>query len=252
MHLFLIREPGLDVFAHLHPRKQDKRTFEAALPDLPGGTYQLYADLTYETGFSDTLTNKVQVPEIPASQHAVADTRMTDPDDSWLMMPPVVATKSECLLAPNCTMTWQVPQKVKANQPIRLRFAVRDGKGQPIALEPYLGMRGHMALRREDGAVFTHLHPGGTASMASMQLSAMRAEGKLPLRAAFGAEDPLCELPAMKPGEQDWLRGLGGGDSSTVSFPYAFPRPGRYRMWVQVKIKGQVLTGVYDLQVEKA
>src|SRR5262249_5456986 len=52
MHLFLIREPNLDAFAHLHPTKLNWKTFEVALPDLPGGGYSIYADVTYETGLT--------------------------------------------------------------------------------------------------------------------------------------------------------------------------------------------------------
>ena len=126
---------------------------------------------------------------------------------------------------------------------------MRDANGQPAVLQPYLGMRGHLALRRDDGSVFTHLHPGGSASMAAMELSVLRSEGKLPLTAAFGADDPICRLPAMAPGEQLWLGGNPTSDVSTVSFPYAFPKPGRYRMWVQVKISGTILTGVYDFNI---
>jgi len=111
-------------------------------------------------------------------------------------------------------------------------------------------MRGHLALRRDDGAVFTHLHPGGSASMASMQLSVLRTEGKLPLLAAFGADDPICQLPAASLGESEWLQGRVEPDASLVSFPYAFPKPGRYRLWVQVRVQGEVLTGVFDLQVQ--
>jgi hypothetical protein len=40
----------------------------------------------------------------------------------------------------------------------------------------------------------------------------------------------------------------GGG---TISFPYEFPKPGRYRLWVQVKTGGKVQTGVFDTEVSK-
>jgi hypothetical protein len=36
---------------------------------------------------------------------------------------------------------------------------------------------------------------------------------------------------------------------SRITFPYAFPKPGRYRLWVQVKQSGHVLTGVQDVTV---
>jgi hypothetical protein len=251
MHLFLVREPQLDAFAHLHPLKQDRKTFDATLPDLPAGTYRLYADITYETGLSDTLTNSVDIPEgPPAGQPESIPTR--DPDDSWRLASTLYAGsgRRECRLSPEYTMTRLAPDQLFVNQPILLRFVVRTSDGQLVALEPYLGMRGHLALLRDDGAVFTHLHPGGSASMAAMQLAVFRAEGKLPLSAAFGAEDPICQLPAMSSGEQRWFRGSSSTAPSEVSFPYAFPKPGRYRLWVQIKVKGEVLTGVYDFEVK--
>jgi hypothetical protein len=251
MHLFLIREPGLDAFAHLHPRKRDRRTFETILPALPAGSYRLYADVTYETGLSDTITTSVQVPEIPAlaSTSLSSDSTATDPDDSWRMTPSSSNNPHESQLNANYTMNWLSSEHMSVNQPIGLRFAVRDADGIPAVLEPYLGMRGHLALRRDDGSVFTHLHPGGSASMAAMQLSVLRTEGKLPLEAAFGADDPICQLPAASIAETDWLRGNAERDSSSVSFPYAFPKPGHYRLWVQVRIKAEILTGVFDVEV---
>jgi hypothetical protein len=248
MHLFLVREPKLDAFAHLHPSKLDRRTFETVLPRLPGGTYRLYADVTYETGLSDTLTTTVTVPE-SASNGAPSPAR-DDPDDAWCVAADLGArTPPECRLSPDCVMTWLSPKRIVANQPVSLHFIVRKADGQPANLEPYLGMRGHLALRRDDGSVFTHLHPGGSASMAAMQLAAFRIEGKLPLQAAFGADEPICQLPAASVGELGWL---GGNQlSEGVSFPYAFPKPGRYRLWVQVKVNGEILTGVYDTEVSQ-
>ena len=42
----------------------------------------------------------------------------------------------------------------------------------------------------------------------------------------------------------------GGGYS--FSIPYEFPKAGSYRLWVQVKINGQVRTGVFDVLVRAA
>ena len=246
MHLFLMREPGLDAFAHLHPNKLDRKTFETVLPEVPGGTYRVYADVTYETGTSDTLTTEVRIPEPTPKGAAVHG--LVDPDDSWRVSAQSGSCKErECRLSPSLAMRFLNPDRILTNQPVTLHFAVRNADGQPAVLESYLGMRGHLALRRDDGSVFTHLHPGGSASMAAMQLAVYRIEGKLPLKAAFGADEPLCQVPTPTEREQGWIG--GNQPSEGISFPYAFPKPGLYRLWVQVKVDGQVLTGVYDLEV---
>jgi len=247
MHMFLMREPQLDAFAHLHPIKLDRKSFESVLPQLPSGKYRLYADITYETGFADTLTTSVLIPEAAVGPASVVEA--SDPDDSWRVSPELGACRSrECRLSDDYIMTFIGSGRIEANKPITLKFLVTQADGRPWTLQPYLGMRGHLALRRDDGTVFTHLHPGGSASMAAMQLAVYRIEGKLPLKAAFGADDPLCQLPEVTAREQGWI---GGNDQSDgVSFPYAFPKPGPYRFWVQVKINGQVLTGVFDLNVD--
>jgi hypothetical protein len=239
MHLFLMREPKLDAFAHLHPTKLDRKSFESVLPQLPAGNYRLYADITYETGYADTLTTTVKIPDTADGPTRAVEA--SDPDDSWQVAPELGARRTrECCLSEDRMMTCMVPGRIVANQPVTLNFAVTEADGRPARLESYLGMRGHLVLRCDDGSVFTHLHPGGSASMAAMQLAVYRIEGKLPLKASFGADDPLCQLPPATPQEQR---------SDGVSFPYAFPKPGLYRFWVQVKIKGQVLTGVFDLEV---
>src|SRR5205807_8552968 len=162
----------------------------------------------------------VQLPENASGPGSAG----LDPDDSWRIEkePTAGAGASESRLSPNYRMRWDAPREFLVNKPVSLKFSVHDQNGAGVPIETYLGMRGHMALRRDDGSVFTHLHPGGSPSMAAMQLSVLRTQGELPLKAAFGADEPLCQLPALSEREQEWLRGNSSPDTSTVSFPYAF------------------------------
>jgi len=34
-----------------------------------------------------------------------------------------------------------------------------------------------------------------------------------------------------------------------LAIPYAFPKAGKYRLWVQIKRSGRVMTGAFDLNV---
>jgi hypothetical protein len=238
MHLFLVRERQLDAFAHLHPRREGG-DFAVAVPPLPGGTYRIYADVTLESGLSQTLTTTVTLPEPPPTGGTGADPPLVaDPDDSWHVAaaPPGQATTVP--LARGYRMTWKNPEVTRRAGEARLEFEVLDPEGRPAHLGDYMGMRGHAAIRREDGAVFAHLHPTGSISMASQMLfeaaSAPRSgEGAVVDHGAHGA-------------------GHSEASMSRVAFPYAFPRPGPYRIWVQVKPGDTVMTAVFDAQVTAA
>jgi hypothetical protein len=226
MHLFLLREPGLDAFAHLHPVRHDDNSFDAPLPPLPAGRYRLYADVVRESGLAQTLTATVDLAQ-PAAPNAPGD-----PDDSWRLAGP---------LEGGLTMTWEgKPEPLVAGREADLRFAVRDAAGRPAALEPYMGMMSHAVVTRDDGAVFVHLHPVGSFSMAAQQAFAGR-EGTAGMP---GMDHSAHAMPAMT--------GLKQPAAGEVSFPYEFPQPGRYRLWVQVKSGGTVRTGVFDAQVRPA
>ncbi|HEV2843280.1 MAG TPA: hypothetical protein VG477_00410, partial [Thermoanaerobaculia bacterium] len=67
MHMFLVREPRLDAFAHIHPVPvKGQEEFRAALPPLPAGKYRVYADVVHESGFPQTLVDTVTIPAGPA------------------------------------------------------------------------------------------------------------------------------------------------------------------------------------------
>jgi hypothetical protein len=241
MHLFLVREPGFDAFAHLHPVARGADDYRVALPPLPAGTYRLYADVVHESGFPQTLVDTVAIPAAAPAPSGPA----TDPDDSWRLTEPLEARAATagpklCLLEDGGTMLWhQLP--LRANHEATLRFEVRDATGHPAALEPYMGMPAHAVIvrdnrgdkRRADGEVFVHLHPMGTVSMAAQM--------------AFAKEEmdeggPPMPAMAMTPTESA---------AGVISFPYEFPQAGRYRLWVQVKNGGKVQTGVFDVEVAK-
>ena len=39
------------------------------------------------------------------------------------------------------------------------------------------------------------------------------------------------------------------GSSSIISLPYEFPTSGNYRVWVQFKTGGQIMTAIFDASV---
>jgi hypothetical protein len=234
MHMFLVRDPEMDVFAHVHPVRADSASFRLVLPPLPEGTYRYYADVVHESGFPQTLVGSVAIPD-PASEIPAAG---VDTDDSWSVGAP--AAGRTALLADGSTMVWEGNEALAAGRETTLTFRVTDPAGAPAALQPYMGMMSHAAVAKDDGGVFVHLHPSGSASMVAQQLFAQRVagdtarteDGRLIIREAV---DHSMHAPGVEPG--------------VVSFPYEFPQGGRYRIWVQVKRDGQVLTGAFDAEV---
>ncbi|HET9709334.1 MAG TPA: hypothetical protein VFP39_13640, partial [Gemmatimonadales bacterium] len=87
------------------------------------------------------------------------------------------------------------------------------------------------------------LHPSGTISMASQLAYTMRQAGDT-VRGVLATRIAAAEQTASPKASM-----VIEGEPGTVTLPYAFPRPGRYRIWVQVKVRGRILTGVFDSQV---
>jgi hypothetical protein len=245
----LIREPDRDVFAHLHPIRQGGKTFDLALPALPAGNYKIFCDLTLaDSGLSSTASTSVRLPPIPSPGDSASNGRLEpDPDDSWAVapansVPPSSVTETVFAMPGDRKAVWKAHPALQAKHDAHLEFTFRDSAGQPLPLEPYMGMMSHAAILRADGAIFAHLHPTGNFSMAAESYFASKIEREASKDGGVGP-----------PGEIDHSKmhhgSPAGAAPSSISIPYEFPTPGAYRIWVQVKSGGQVLTAVFDATV---
>jgi hypothetical protein len=274
MHLFLVRDGESAAFAHLHPTSLHQKEFEAPLPPLPAGQYHAYADVTHENGFSETLVASADIPPatptmkrlwLANSTEAICSTAVAqmlstnlflppDPDDSWVMernpvSSPLSKNRDERTVevGGGYKMIWRNYEPIANDLDALLRFELLDPENKPAMIEPYMGMHGHAVVRRKDGAVFAHIHPVGTYSMAAQrffvadqpsQLSTLKERGATGERSS-----PSVEFHGSHTNE---------AVSGEISFPYAFPKPGAYCLWVQMKSQGRILTGVFDTIVAAA
>ena len=107
----------------------------------------------------------------------------------------------------------QAQQSIVAGVPVSLNVSILRG-GEPInGIQPWLGMRGHLIVRSTDTQLYGHVHAVGTMDEAFQ--------------------------PAIQPG-------------NTVTFVYAFPQPGSYTLWFQVRTDGTILTIPVTVDVEGA
>ncbi len=239
MHLFLVREGSRDAFAHLHPIHKKDHIYEVAVPPLPEGRYDIFCDVTFEGGASSTATNSVVLPAIPDSTIASTNTLEQDPDDSWAIgvVPDDAATFR---LPDGSKVEWKHDGPLRINRDASLHFSVTDASGTPVDLEPYMGMLSHAAVLRDDNAVFSHLHPSGNYSMAAQMFFENKESG--------GSTNGMGDMAGMDHSKMHHMH-MGGGTSG-VYLPYEFPEPGNYRVWVQFKAGGKVVTAVFDAKVD--
>ena len=253
LHLFLVQQPNHDAFAHIHPVRKGKKTFDVALPSLPEGDYAVLCDLTLAGGASSTATNTMHIPAIPGPS-AATNSMKTDPDDSWAVDAAAVRDRTGsdtiCRLPDGDQVIWKAHPALRAQQDAGLRFEVRDEAGQPASLEPYMGMMSHAAVLRSDGRVFSHLHPSGNFSMAAQMFfdAKIAREGGAEAICGPGWNTAGVDLNHSKMSHAT-QQSYGARGASEITLPYEFPTPGDYRLWVQIKTGGQVRTAIFDTSV---
>jgi hypothetical protein len=229
MHLYAIRQPGMDAVFHLHPALASAGDLRTTLPSMPPGTYKLYADIVHANGFPETLSADLTVPANLAPAPLA-------PEDASAAPPAISQGElgTAYKLPDGYTMVWDRPSDLTANTAYALRFRLVDPAGKPAAdMQPYLGMAGHAAFVKTDGTTFAHTHPDGSAAMPAVML-------------ANGGSSDMADMGPMSGMD---MSGSTEKILPTVDFPYGFPSAGRYRVFIQMKHGNTVETGVFDAEV---
>jgi hypothetical protein len=280
MHMFVMRLPAMDAFAHLHPIRVDSATYRTILPGLPKGRYLVFADIVYGSGYTETIKDTFEI-----AGNLTDSLKRLDADDAYAFaIPNDVVDNPQVLDAANTIvcgkpgtglklkdgsfMVWEgmTNEPFETDKVYSLKFTVLTPDKRPAVLDAYLGMGGHAAIIRNDGNVYMHLHPMGTLNMAAetnfvKRIAEPQGEYKYPDAKVFrdsidkvmkhlstlsdtARNSLLMKQMNMQETETTTLNGMN--HSNTVEFPYSFPSPGQYRIWVQVKRNGQVLTGAFD------
>jgi hypothetical protein len=232
MHLFLVRLPDMQSMWHLHPERIEGGAFAENLPAMPAGRYKVFADIVDQAGFPWTLVGEVDLPQI-------AGPTTSGDDSSWSGAPlvPQAQNPTTMQLADGGRIVWQRGDTpLHANVPMEFKFRVEDKEGKPaLNLEPYMGMAGHAEFVSSELNVFAHVHPAGSVSMAALDL-------------ARGAKSRDVAAPQMLANIA--MPMTSGPLPPEVSFPYGFPHPGDYRIFVQIKLGGQIQSAAFDAHVQ--
>jgi hypothetical protein len=275
MHLFLIREPGMDRFYHLHPQDVPPeaglhadlgRVFETDLPAIPAGRYQVFADVVRESGFPDTMIAEIDLPDVPgvaltgdnsgatssplpaAITQANSDSDPTGASGRILMTFSDVREGSTAILPDGYRMIWERgTAPFTANHFVWLRFRLETPDGKPVNdSELYMGMAGHAEIVNSDRSVFAHIHPDGSVAMAALELAQKKSA---PENASARAQAGASAGGTSSPKDMGAMNMPIASPSDEVAFPYGFPKAGEYRLFIQMKRGGTIETGVFDTQV---
>jgi hypothetical protein len=136
LHLILARR-DLTGFQHLHPRMAADGTWSTAVTMREPGNYRVFADFKHE-GENLTLARDLAVGGAADSEPLPAPARTAVTDDGY---------RVELSADPS-----------RAGEPAELDFHVTRDNAD-VALEDYLGAKGHLVALRAGDLAYLHTHP---------------------------------------------------------------------------------------------
>ncbi len=135
MHLIVVRR-DLTGFQHLHPTQSADGTWTTPVTLPDSGAYRVFADFAVN-GKAHTLA---------------ADLQLDGAVRSRPLAPPATTAEVDGM---RVTLT-ERPAKAAAES--SLAFTVTRG-GRPVAVQDYLGAKGHLVALREGDLAYLHVHP---------------------------------------------------------------------------------------------
>ncbi len=227
LHLILVSD-DLTQFLHVHPDYQGNGVFvlkDAVVP-VPAD-YVVFADFV-PTGDEHQVARATL-----ATQDAKAGTAQ------------LAVTPRETTSGP-LKISLDAPDNLIANTDTSLTFHFHDAQsGAPIQnLDEYLGAGGHLVIVDQTTQIYIHTHPNGE-DMSDMGGMAM------------GTATPDMSSMNMATATPDnSMGGMAMGVTPTaavygpdLTFMTAFPKPGFYKLWVQVQYKGTVYVAPFVVNV---
>jgi hypothetical protein len=135
MHFIVVRR-DMTGFQHLHPTEEADGTWSVPVTLRDAGTYRVFADFSVD-GKPQTLADDVTVDGTVRSQPLAAPVKSVAVDGLRVSLTEGAA---------------------KAGAESALAFTVTRA-GKPVAVEDYLGAKGHLVALRQGDLAFLHVHP---------------------------------------------------------------------------------------------
>ena len=141
MHLIVVRR-DLTGFQHLHPTMSSSGTWSARLTLPAAGSYRVFADFRHDDR-NETLAADLNVGGA------------FDPDA-------LPAPAERATTAGGYAVSIDAGRP-RAGREADVAFTVTRG-GRPVAVQPYLGARGHLVALRSSDLAYLHVHPAESAA----------------------------------------------------------------------------------------